>query len=100
MNAAQITSASKFLSLVLRHQPSTAHVTLDSAGWVDVDDLIASESGFFSSFAVDADYSNRHNEGDLSGSMHLELWMSAENSKSSINALPASSKSGNYSNKS
>jgi putative RNA 2'-phosphotransferase len=41
MNAAQITSASKFLSLVLRHQPSTAHVMLDSAGWVGVDALLA-----------------------------------------------------------
>jgi putative RNA 2'-phosphotransferase len=32
---------SKFLSLVLRHQPETVGLTLDEAGWVDVDDLIA-----------------------------------------------------------
>lgn len=32
---------SKFLSLVLRHEPSAAHVTLDCAGWVQVDALLA-----------------------------------------------------------
>lgn len=32
---------SKFLSLVLRHRPGLAGVTLDPAGWVDVDDLLA-----------------------------------------------------------
>ncbi|MDI5963082.1 RNA 2'-phosphotransferase [Streptomyces sp. SL13] len=32
---------SKFLSLVLRHQPSAAGVTLDAGGWVAVDDLLA-----------------------------------------------------------
>jgi putative RNA 2'-phosphotransferase len=31
---------SKFLSLVLRHKPETVGLTLDSAGWVDVADLI------------------------------------------------------------
>jgi putative RNA 2'-phosphotransferase len=31
---------SKFLSLVLRHQPEKAGLTLDSAGWVDVDVLL------------------------------------------------------------
>ena len=31
---------SKFLSLVLRHEPEAAGVTLDEAGWVDVDALI------------------------------------------------------------
>ncbi len=41
MTPSQTTSASKFLSLVLRHEPSAAHVTLDSAGWVDVDALLA-----------------------------------------------------------
>lgn len=34
------TSASKFLSLVLRHQPEVAGVTLDAAGWVDVNVLL------------------------------------------------------------
>jgi putative RNA 2'-phosphotransferase len=31
---------SKFLSLVLRHEPHKAGLTLDSAGWVDVDVLL------------------------------------------------------------
>ncbi|WP_395739625.1 RNA 2'-phosphotransferase [Prosthecobacter sp.] len=41
MTPAQTVSTSKFLSLVLRHQPQSAHITLDSAGWVGVDDLLA-----------------------------------------------------------
>lgn len=41
MSLSQTTSASKFLSLVLRHEPSAAHVTLDSAGWVEVEVLLA-----------------------------------------------------------
>lgn len=40
MSPAQTTRTSKFLSLVLRHQPETAHITLDAAGWVDVDELL------------------------------------------------------------
>jgi putative RNA 2'-phosphotransferase len=32
---------SKFLSLVLRHKPHEIAVTLDEAGWVDVDTLLA-----------------------------------------------------------
>lgn len=31
---------SKFLSLVLRHEPGKAGLALDSAGWVDVDELL------------------------------------------------------------
>lgn len=31
----------RFLSLVLRHQPSAAHLTLDEHGWADVNQLIA-----------------------------------------------------------
>lgn len=31
---------SKFLSLVLRHKPAEIGITLDEAGWVDVDDLL------------------------------------------------------------
>lgn len=41
MTPSQTTSTSKFLSLVLRHEPSAAHVTLDSAGWVEVAALLA-----------------------------------------------------------
>jgi putative RNA 2'-phosphotransferase len=36
-----LTTTSKFLSLVLRHQPETVGLTLDDAGWVTVDDLLA-----------------------------------------------------------
>lgn len=32
---------SKFLSLVLRHKPEEAAITLDGAGWCDIDALIA-----------------------------------------------------------
>lgn len=35
-----LTSTSKFLSLVLRHQPQSIGLVLDEAGWVPVDDLI------------------------------------------------------------
>lgn len=38
------TKTSKFLSLVLRHQPSAANVTLDAGGWVDVEALLAGAS--------------------------------------------------------
>lgn len=31
---------SKFLSLILRHEPEKAGLTLDSAGWVSVEDLL------------------------------------------------------------
>ena len=29
----------RFLSLVLRHRPSAAGITLDAHGWADVDEL-------------------------------------------------------------
>jgi putative RNA 2'-phosphotransferase len=35
----QITSISKFLSLVLRHQPETIGIELDQNGWTDIDKL-------------------------------------------------------------
>ena len=41
MNSPQTTTASKFLSLVLRHQPEIAYITLDAAGWVSVESLLA-----------------------------------------------------------
>lgn len=34
-------STSKFLSLVLRHQPGLVGLSLDEAGWTSVDDLLA-----------------------------------------------------------
>ncbi|MGB7346661.1 MAG: RNA 2'-phosphotransferase [Pirellulaceae bacterium] len=36
-----IVSTSKFLSLVLRHQPEVIGVTLDPEGWLPIDELIA-----------------------------------------------------------
>jgi len=41
MNEKMTTRISKFLSLVLRHRPETIGVKLDSAGWVQVDALLA-----------------------------------------------------------
>lgn len=41
MTPSQTTSASKFLSLVLRHEPAAAQITLDTAGWVEVAALLA-----------------------------------------------------------
>jgi putative RNA 2'-phosphotransferase len=41
MNPKETTRASKFLSLVLRHEPQAAGVVLDASGWVDVDILLA-----------------------------------------------------------
>lgn len=43
----QITHISKFLSLVLRHQPETIGIQLDQNGWTDIDELIkkANNSG-------------------------------------------------------
>jgi putative RNA 2'-phosphotransferase len=36
----QLTHISKFLSLVLRHQPETINIQLDQNGWADVNELI------------------------------------------------------------
>jgi putative RNA 2'-phosphotransferase len=35
-----LVSASKFLSLVLRHQPEVIGLSLDSEGWADIDEII------------------------------------------------------------
>jgi putative RNA 2'-phosphotransferase len=39
------TRISKFMSLVLRHQPQTAKLTLEPGGWALIDDLIAGAAG-------------------------------------------------------
>ena len=39
-----LTRTSKFISLILRHKPEVAGVTLDEHGWARVDDLIAGVS--------------------------------------------------------
>ena len=41
MNHQQATTISRFLSLVLRHQPQTIGITLTEDGWTKVDELIA-----------------------------------------------------------
>lgn len=41
MDKQQTKRISKFLSLVLRHQPDKIGITLDDAGWVAVDELLA-----------------------------------------------------------
>lgn len=41
MNEKQRTKTSKFLSLVLRHEPECIGLALDPAGWVEVDTLLA-----------------------------------------------------------
>ena len=41
MNERERTRLSKFLSLVLRHEPETIGLTLDAAGWVSVEMLLA-----------------------------------------------------------
>ncbi len=40
MNEKQTKSISKFMSLVLRHQPETIGITLDENGWTDVQELL------------------------------------------------------------
>lgn len=40
-----LVSASKFLSLVLRHQPEVIGLRLDDAGWADIDALIRLSQG-------------------------------------------------------
>ena len=40
MSRSDVVRASKRLSYVLRHAPESAGLTLDAAGWVDVDALL------------------------------------------------------------
>jgi len=42
----QITHISKFLSLVLRHQPETIGIQLDQSGWTDIDELIEKANSY------------------------------------------------------
>ena len=46
-NRENLTQLSKFLSLVLRHKPQAAGVTLDDEGWCNVDELIKNTNGRF-----------------------------------------------------
>lgn len=40
MTSVSLTKTSKFLSLVLRHEPETIGLTLDGNGWADIEELI------------------------------------------------------------
>ncbi|MBS1572622.1 MAG: RNA 2'-phosphotransferase [Bacteroidetes bacterium] len=42
----QLTHLSKFLSLVLRHQPETISIQLDQNGWTDVNELIEKATNY------------------------------------------------------
>lgn len=42
----QLTHISKFLSLVLRHQPETISIQLYQNGWTDVNDLIEKANSY------------------------------------------------------
>ena len=42
----QITHISKFLSLVLRHQPETIGIQLDQSGWTDITELIEKSNNY------------------------------------------------------
>lgn len=46
INEKQITHISKFLSLVLRHQPETIGIRLDQNGWTDVNELIEKANNY------------------------------------------------------
>ncbi len=47
----ELTRISKFLSLVLRHDPARVGLTLDEQGWVDVADLLVAVRG--AGFSID-----------------------------------------------
>lgn len=41
VNEKEIIKTSKFLSLILRHEPARVGLDLDGAGWVSVDEMLA-----------------------------------------------------------
>jgi putative RNA 2'-phosphotransferase len=49
----QLTHISKFLSLVLRHQPETIGIELDQNGWTDVDLLIMKSNNYGVKFDIE-----------------------------------------------
>ena len=48
-----LTSQSKFLSLLLRHDPSRLSLTMDSKGWVNVQELIDNSKGNKTEFTLE-----------------------------------------------
>lgn len=53
MNDNERKSISKWLSLILRHSPETAGLTLDQKGWVSVDELLERSAGKGRQFSRD-----------------------------------------------
>ena len=53
INEKQATHISKFLSLVLRHQPETIDIELDQNGWADVDLLIEKANNYGVKFDIE-----------------------------------------------
>lgn len=49
----QLTHISKFLSLVLRHQPETISIQLDQNGWTDVNELIEKANNYGIKFDIE-----------------------------------------------
>ena len=47
LNHKEKTKCSKFLSLILRHHPEVANITLDLEGWTDLDNLLIQLNNFF-----------------------------------------------------
>ncbi|SPE51047.1 hypothetical protein SBV1_1260016 [Verrucomicrobia bacterium] len=45
MTEKEIIKTSKFLSLILRHEPGRVELTLGEAGWVEVDELLRAVNG-------------------------------------------------------
>ena len=50
MNPKDLQRVSKYISLILRHNPEAAGITLDSHGWADVDELL---HGISSKYPID-----------------------------------------------
>lgn len=50
MNKNDLTKASRFLSLVLRHKPDAAGITVDKCGWADVHELIKGMNEYYGPF--------------------------------------------------
>ncbi|HEX2419853.1 MAG TPA: RNA 2'-phosphotransferase [Micromonosporaceae bacterium] len=49
-----LVATSKFLSYVLRHNPAAIGVSLDSAGWIGIDSLLAAATAHGHTFHIAA----------------------------------------------
>lgn len=52
MNEKERRKKSKFLSLILRHQPEKIGITLDASGWVDVTELLTALNEYGENFSL------------------------------------------------